>query len=126
MARFKWDDDREFPFVEGLDFLVPEARWAEKQFGKGLNDLTWSETLIAQALVSLRRNGVMLTIADTEDWTLRFINDRIIPEDGDLPEGEEPDPTEAGPSPAPSSTSGTSGGPSSPKSSDKAPESPSA
>lgn len=110
MAKFKWDDDREFKFLEPLDFLGAEARWIEKQFGKNLDEFTWSESLFANALVTLRRNGVMLTLADTEDWTLGFVNDRLVPEPEDGADREDDGLDPHVPAEAPSKPSGGSGG----------------
>lgn len=110
MARFKWDDDREFPLLQNMDFLGAEARWAEKQFGKGLNEFTWSEALFASVLVSARRANIMMTLADTNDWTIGWVNDRTIVEDGDVPEEGEADPTDGAPGPARSTRRGKSGG----------------
>lgn len=110
MARFKWDDDREFEVLEHKDLVRAEAGWLEKQFGKNLDQFTWSDSVFASVLVTLRRNGVMLTLADTDDWTIGWIEDRIIADPEDVGDGEEPDPTEAAPDPAPSRRPGRSGG----------------
>lgn len=118
MARFKWDDDREFKFLEPLDFLGAEARWVEKQFGKNLDEFTWSESLFANALVTLRRNGVMLTLADTEDWTLGYVNDRLVRESEDDAERKDDGLDPHVPAEAPSKRSGGSGGRSSSTTSD--------
>lgn len=125
MAKFKWDSDgteREFEYVDGLQFLGAEARWVEKQFGANLPDLTWSETLFARALVTLRRNNIMLTLADTDDWTVGFINDRVdFGDEADSDDGLDPhEPAEDL-----SSDSGGSAGLTSSSITDSTPETPS-
>ncbi len=117
MATLMWEDGREFPLVDRDDMLVTEAKWVEKQSGVSFTDLMFTDLMLARTLVTLRRNGIMLTWSDADGWKMGWVaglvrrdkSDPEPPEDGD----EAVPPTtgaEAGPSTSALSTSTTSGG----------------
>lgn len=122
MAKFKYEN-REFTHVSLKDLLGAEARWLEKQVGKGLDEFTWSERAFGEVLMTLRRNGVMLSWADTDEWTVGYVTDNLVPEQREIEAAERGDRPDDGldphvPAEAPSRRSGGSGGRSSSTTSD--------
>ena len=114
MAKLKWHDGRVFELVETTDFLVAEGRWVEKQSGTSLNELLFTDTVVARVLVTLRRSEVMLAWRDFDSWTFAEIHDLIEddepaePEGGDGPEVPTAAGAEAGGASVTSSTRGGS------------------
>lgn len=97
MAKVRLDDGREFDLVQRASFA--EASWMERQCGRRMQDWMDAELQCSGVVLTLRRNGVMVTWKDV--W--EDVGAYEVIADGD--EDEPVDPTSPPPSRTDPSTS---------------------